>query len=72
LLQIWGQQFLQQKRLYALGHDAYEIIMHSEKMRALPHTLQGATGQLNISTATIQRELEWLRFSKGLPTRVSP
>jgi len=72
LLQIWGQQFLQQKRLYALGHDAYEIIMHSEKIRALPHTLQGATGQLNISTATIQRELEWLRFSKGLPTRVSP
>jgi outer membrane PBP1 activator LpoA protein len=71
LQQIWGHQFLQQKRLYALGHDAYEIIMHSEKNRALPHTLQGATGHLDTESQTIQRTLDWLRFSKGIPTRVS-
>jgi len=45
--------------------------MHSEKNRALPHTLQGATGHLDTESQTIQRTLDWLRFSKGIPTRVS-
>lgn len=71
LQQIWGQQFLQQKRLYALGHDAYGIIMHREKTRIFPHTFRGATGQLDTGTAKTQRALEWLRFSKGYPTRTS-
>ena len=61
---IWPDSFSNNKKLYALGIDAYTIAT-----QALPIT--GATGNLSLDTHHhIYRQLRWAQFQNGLPVLV--
>jgi len=68
LQKTWGEDFQLQKRLYAMGSDAYKLTMNIAKMKKIKHSINGATGKLSInSTNDIERKLQWLKFKNGVP-----
>jgi outer membrane PBP1 activator LpoA protein len=59
---IWPDSYSNNKKLYALGIDAYTIAT-----KKLP--LTGATGDLSLDQQQhIYRQLLWAQFKDGLPT----
>ena len=71
LQKLWGQDFQDQKRVYALGIDLYRITTNLDKMILLPQSqIPGATGKLSLTNNnTITRELDWLKFYRGIPKK---
>ena len=68
LQKIWGEDFQVQKRLYAMGSDAYKLTMNIAKMKKVKHSISGATGSLSINNENnIERKLDWLKFKNGAP-----
>ncbi len=65
----WPEITPAQDRLYALGVDAYRLLMHLPALASQPAArLEGATGTLSLEAdGVIQRGLTWARFSNGLP-----
>ncbi|HTT09135.1 MAG TPA: penicillin-binding protein activator [Gammaproteobacteria bacterium] len=65
----WPEITPAQDRLYALGVDAYRLLMQLPQLAQQPAArLEGATGTLSLNTdGVIQRQLTWARFSNGLP-----
>lgn len=57
---IWPDSYSNNKKLYALGIDAYTLATQK-----LPIT--GATGDLSLNQQHIYRKLRWARFKNGLP-----
>ncbi|MDP5254535.1 MULTISPECIES: penicillin-binding protein activator [unclassified Vibrio] len=63
--ELWGQQSNMQKRLEALGMDAYSLLDELPQMKVVNgHTFQGQTGLLSLGTdCVIDRELTWSQFN---------
>ncbi|PMG08173.1 penicillin-binding protein [Vibrio breoganii] len=61
---IWEKSSNQQKRLRALGMDAYSLINALPNMKVSPgHSLQGQTGVLSIDEqCVVQRQLSWAEY----------
>ncbi|GEM78392.1 penicillin-binding protein activator [Vibrio superstes] len=61
---IWEKSSNQQKRLRALGMDAYSLINALPNMKVSPgHSLQGHTGVLSIDEqCVVQRQLSWAEY----------
>ncbi|MGR5323361.1 penicillin-binding protein activator [Vibrio sp. DNB22_17_1] len=59
--ELWSEQSNMEKRLEALGMDAYKLIGELPKMKVvLGHTVDGQTGTLSIdNNCVVQRELSW-------------
>lgn len=64
---IWQQQSKSEKRLYAMGVDAFRIINNWNRLHALPQLgLAGATGTLFLDkNGNIHRQLPWARIQYG-------
>jgi outer membrane PBP1 activator LpoA protein len=68
---IWPDRGEHDQRLFALGFDAYQIVPWLVTLR-LPgfSYFPGATGVLSLdANKLIHRELEWARFSQGIPEK---
>jgi outer membrane PBP1 activator LpoA protein len=59
-------------KLYSLGFDAYNVMMHLNQMAAHPQVgLPGQTGTLFLGqNLHIYRQLMWYRMSNGQPVRI--
>ncbi|WP_375751388.1 penicillin-binding protein activator [Vibrio sp. HN007] len=59
--ELWPEQSNGQKRLHALGMDAYQLITELPKMQIVPdYRVQGKTGELTMGEqCIIQREVGW-------------
>jgi len=66
--QSWPEQFNNNRRLYALGIDAYQLLPHLRQM-VLQHTqLEGNTGMLSTDDkGVVYRQLQWAQFVNGVP-----
>ncbi|CAM2815944.1 penicillin-binding protein activator [Vibrio rarus] len=64
MLEVWGKSNNQQKRLRALGMDAYSLINALPNMKISPeHSIKGQTGVLSINDqCVIQRQLSWAEY----------
>lgn len=69
---IWKNSYNSNKKLYALGVDAYNIIPKLNQMTLLPQFgIRAATGILYLDTSNhIYRQLPWARFKNGRPVLV--
>lgn len=61
-------------RLVALGMDAYNVLFEIKKLSAWPHErFRGVTGTLRVDgQGRLRRELEWARFTDGVPRMQQP
>ncbi|BBM65687.1 penicillin-binding protein activator LpoA [Vibrio alfacsensis] len=59
--ELWSEQSNMEKRLEALGMDAYKLIGELPQMKAVPgYSTSGQTGVLSIdNNCVVQRELSW-------------
>ncbi|AXY01933.1 YraN family protein [Vibrio alfacsensis] len=59
--ELWSEQSNMEKRLEALGMDAYKLIGELPQMKAVPgYSTNGQTGVLSIdNNCVVQRELSW-------------
>ncbi|UQA49359.1 penicillin-binding protein activator [Vibrio sp. ED002] len=59
--ELWSDQSNMEKRLEALGMDAYKLIGELPQMKLLPgYSVSGQTGVLSIdNNCVVQRELDW-------------
>ncbi|YCO03279.1 penicillin-binding protein activator [Vibrio sp. VNB-15] len=59
--ELWSDQSNMEKRLEALGMDAYKLIGELPQMKLLPgYSVSGQTGVLSIdNSCVVQRELDW-------------
>ncbi|PFG45259.1 hypothetical protein ATG66_3538 [Vibrio sp. ES.051] len=59
--ELWSDQSNMEKRLKALGMDAYKLIGELPQMKAIPgYSIGGQTGTLSIdNNCVVQRELSW-------------
>ncbi|MCC6207764.1 MAG: penicillin-binding protein activator [Gammaproteobacteria bacterium] len=66
---LWPESFQQYTRFYALGIDAYNIIPYLNNLRQFRYEqYSGETGLLQLGdTNRVFRQLQWARFSNGLP-----
>lgn len=66
---LWPESFQQYTRFYALGLDAYNIIPYLNNLRQFRYEqYSGETGLLQLGdTNRLFRQLQWSRFSNGLP-----
>lgn len=64
---LWGKDFAQYSRFYALGIDAYKIITQMEQLLSIPEIgISGMTGILKINENNIiYRKLTWGTFENG-------
>ncbi|MGB0892982.1 MAG: penicillin-binding protein activator [Parashewanella sp.] len=64
---LWPNWNNSQLRLFAMGHDALELINKLAQMRAFPgFHLRGYSGTLSIEpSGVIKRQLQWGKFDKG-------
>ncbi len=64
---LWGVDFAQYSRLYALGVDAYKISNQLQQLLAMPEIgISGMTGILNVDhNNVISRKLMWGTFENG-------
>lgn len=66
LAQIWPMRFPEQAPLFALGHDAFELLTLIRNPAALQAYHPGATGQLHLApNHVIEHHLVWSRFEQG-------
>lgn len=65
----WPQRMAQNPRLYALGIDAYRILLELNTLALQPtQRFDGVTGLLSVTdTGRIHRQLQWARFVDGVP-----
>ncbi|RTZ16023.1 YraN family protein [Vibrio aquaticus] len=59
--QLWPKESNAEKRLQALGMDAYQLLEHLPQMKVVPgYNIQGNTGVLTIDqNCVVQREVTW-------------
>ncbi|MEE3003637.1 MAG: penicillin-binding protein activator [Pseudomonadota bacterium] len=71
LQKVWGEDFQNQKRLYAFGVDLYRITTNMDKIKNTSKLkLEGATGSLYLGEQNkIERDLSWLKFVNGMPKK---
>ena len=64
---LWGKDFAQYSRLYALGVDAYKLATQMQQLLAMPEIgISGMTGILKINhNNIIYRKLMWGTFENG-------
>lgn len=64
---LWGKDFAQYSRFYALGIDAYKIVTQLEQLLSIPEIgISGMTGILKINANNIiHRKLTWGTFENG-------
>jgi outer membrane PBP1 activator LpoA protein len=69
LAEAFPDDFPAFQRLYALGWDAYRLIAHLPRLRAIPSArLQGATGNLHMdANRVVHRDLVWAQVREGKP-----
>ncbi|MDG3089070.1 penicillin-binding protein activator [Vibrio hannami] len=62
--ELWPEQSNGQKRLHALGMDAYQLITELPKMQVVPdYRVHGKTGVLSMGEqCIIQREVDWAEY----------
>ena len=67
LYETIGEQQTQLKKLFAFGHDAYELIFALKQLTILPsESLYGLTGKLSVKdNLAIKRQLSWSRYLQG-------
>ncbi len=58
---LWPDQSNQEKRLEALGMDAYKLLEELPQMKVVPgYTIKGETGNLSLDdNCVVQRQLSW-------------
>jgi outer membrane PBP1 activator LpoA protein len=59
--QLWPKDSNAEKRLQALGMDAYRLMEHLPQMKVVTdYTIDGNTGTLSIDeNCVVQREISW-------------
>ena len=72
LTALWPDGLARQGRLYALGLDAYRLIPLFANLPApLAEPVPAATGLLSLGAGQrVRRELDWAKFSDGVPVPV--
>lgn len=65
--QLWPSSSDSQKRLYALGYDAYSLISQLAQMRGYSdYQLNGLTGKLSVNQqGLVIRQLTWTQYKDG-------
>ncbi|WP_338622275.1 penicillin-binding protein activator [Agarivorans sp. OAG1] len=65
--QLWPSSSDSQKRLYALGYDAYSLISQLAQMRGYSdYQLNGLTGKLSVNLqGLVIRQLTWTQYKDG-------
>ncbi len=65
--QLWPSSSDSQKRLYALGYDAYSLISQLAQMRGYSdYQLSGLTGKLSVNQqGLVIRQLTWTQYKDG-------
>lgn len=68
-LKQWPVSTAKNRRLYALGIDAYQVLAELPRLATQPtEKWQGQTGLLSLDNAgMIHRQLRWARFVNGVP-----
>lgn len=68
----WQDSFANNSRLYALGADAYHIMIYFNNLIESPSVkIRGATGILNIDRYNhVVRTLNWAEFKNGIPVEL--
>jgi outer membrane PBP1 activator LpoA protein len=61
MTELWPNQSNMEKRLEALGMDAYKLMGELPQMKVVPgYSVPGQTGTLSIdNNCVVQRELSW-------------
>lgn len=69
VMQLWPQLYKEQPRLFALGLDAYHLVIAISNTQMSPgKTMRGATGLLSMDEKNqIHRQLELAQIRVGLP-----
>ncbi len=69
ILSLWPESYKHYIRLYALGIDAYYLMLNLDKLQQNPTTgIAGATGTFYIDNYRhIYRQLDWAQMRNGIP-----
>ncbi len=67
ITKLWPKMKQSQLRLFAMGHDAFDLIGQLAQMQLFPELiLNGYSGQLSLDDmGKIHREMSWAQFQRG-------
>ncbi len=70
---IWPQRAATEIRLFGLGYDSYNIIIHLAQLQVFPdYRIAGQTGQLGVNAqGVLVQELDWAQYQGNQIVRIA-